>query len=63
MVYWFLPHSSSLDCTHILMRTNLVDKYLHDNFPEKTIVNFLNLMKECWKPIYESNGYAVWERA
>jgi len=45
------------------MRTNLVNKYLRDNFPEKTIIRFLNLMKECWIPIYESNGYAVWERA
>ena len=55
----FQTYLQFLDCTHILMRTDLVNKYLHDNFPEKTIVNFLNLVKECWDPIYESNGYAV----
>jgi hypothetical protein len=57
----FETYLQSLDCTHILMRTDLVNKYLHDNFPEKTIIRFLNLAKECWKPIYESNGYAVME--
>jgi len=43
------------------MRTELVNKYLHDNFPEKTIIRFLDLVKECWEPVYESNGYAVME--
>jgi hypothetical protein len=57
----FQTYLQSLDCTHILMRTDLVNKYLHDNFPEKTIICFLDLVKECWKPIYESNGYAVME--
>lgn len=57
----FQAYLQSLNCTHILMRTELVNKYLHDNFPEKTIVRFLNLVKEYWSPIYESNGYAVME--
>jgi hypothetical protein len=57
----FQAYLQSLDCTHILMRTDLVNKYLHDNFPEKTIICFLDLAKKCWKPIYESNGYAVME--
>ncbi len=57
----FQAYLQSLDCTHILMRTELVNKYLHDNFPEKTIFRFLHLVKECWKPVYESNGYAVME--
>ncbi|MDL1966947.1 MAG: phospholipid carrier-dependent glycosyltransferase [Deltaproteobacteria bacterium] len=59
----FRAYLQSLDCTHILMRTNLVNKYLHDNFPEKTIIRFLDIMKEYWTPVYESKGYAVWERA
>ncbi len=58
----FQAYLQSLDCTHILMRTELVNKYLRDNFPEKIIVCFLDIMKEYWKPVYESNGYAVWER-
>ena len=56
----FQRYIQSLDCTHILMRTDLVNKYLHDNFPEKTIIRFLNLVKEYWSPIYESNGYIVY---
>jgi hypothetical protein len=56
----FQAYLRSLDCTHILMRTDLVNKYLHDNFPEKTIIRFLNLVKECWNPIYELNGYIVY---
>ena len=59
----FQTYLQSLSCTHILMRTDLVNKYLRDNFPEKTIFRFLDIVKECWNPIYESNGYAVWERA
>ncbi len=57
----FQVYLQSMDCTHILMRTNLVNKYLHDNFPEKTIFRFLDLVKECWKPIYESKGYMIME--
>ncbi|MDL1963506.1 MAG: hypothetical protein LWW98_04045 [Deltaproteobacteria bacterium] len=59
----FRTYLQSLGCTHILMRTDLVNKYLHDNFPEKTIIHFPDLVKEYWKPVYESNGYALWERA
>ncbi len=57
----FQKYIQSLGCTHILMRTDLVNKYLYDNHPEKTIFRFLNLVKECWNPIYESNGYVVME--
>ena len=55
----FQVYLQSLKCTHVLVRIDLFNKYLHDNFPEKTIIRFLDLVKECWKPIYESNGYAV----
>ena len=57
----FQIYLKSLHCTHILMRTNLVNKYLHDNFSEKIIIRFLDIVKECLYPIYESNGYAVME--
>ena len=57
----FQTYLKSLNCTHILMRTNLVNKYLHDNFSEKIIIRFLDIVKECLYPIYESNGYAVME--
>ena len=57
----FGAYLQSLDCTHILMRTELVNKYLHDNFPEKTIICFLDITKEYWKPVYELNGYMIME--
>ncbi|MEA3415141.1 MAG: hypothetical protein U9R02_03140 [Thermodesulfobacteriota bacterium] len=57
----FQAYLQSLDCTHILMRIDLFNKYLSDNFPEKTIIRFLDIMKEYWKPVYESNGYMIME--
>ncbi|HUV50213.1 MAG TPA: phospholipid carrier-dependent glycosyltransferase [Anaerolineae bacterium] len=57
----FQAYLQSLDCTHVLMRIDLFNKYLNDNFPEKTIVRVLDLVKEYWNPIYESNGYAVYK--
>ncbi len=57
----FQVYLQSLDCTYVLMRIDLFNKYLNDNFPEKTIIHFLNLVKEYWNPIYESNGYAVYK--
>ena len=57
----FQAYLQSLGCTHILMRIDLFNKYLNDNFPEKTIVRLLNLVKEYWNPVYESNGYAVYK--
>jgi hypothetical protein len=51
----------SMGVTHILMRTDLVDKYLQDNFTLEEIRRFINRSKKCWKPVYEHNGYAVWD--
>lgn len=55
----FQAYLRALDCTHILMRIDLFDKYLHDNFPEKIIVRLLSRVREHWDPIYESNGYVI----
>ena len=57
----FQAYLQSLNCTHILMRIDLFNKYLRDNYPEKTITHFLNLVREYWNPVYESKGYAVYE--
>jgi len=51
----------SMGITHILMRTDLVDKYLQDNFSIEEIKRFMHHSKKCWKPVYEHNGYAVWD--
>jgi hypothetical protein len=50
----------SMGATHIMMRTDLVNKYLRDNFSEEEISRFMTLAKKHWQRIYASNGYAVW---
>jgi hypothetical protein len=50
----------SLNCTHVLVRMDLFHKYLHDNYPEKTIIHFLSLVRGYWRPAHVSNGYAVY---
>ena len=57
----FMRYISSMNATHILMRTNLVDKYLKDNFQQKEIKRFLKLVKKYWKKVYDNNGYIVWD--
>ena len=57
----FLEYIRSMNVTHILMRTELVDKYLKDNFSQKEIKRFLTLINKRWKKLYDKNGYAVWD--
>jgi len=57
----FMRYIRSMNVTHILMRADLVDKYLMDNFSKKEIKRFMNRLKKYWKMIYEHRGYAVWE--
>ncbi|MBN2515138.1 MAG: phospholipid carrier-dependent glycosyltransferase [Deltaproteobacteria bacterium] len=57
----FQEYLYSMKSTHILMRTDLFNKYLRDNFSEETIGRFLGLAKDYWRPVYASNGYVVME--
>ncbi|MGD9082832.1 MAG: phospholipid carrier-dependent glycosyltransferase [Desulfobacterales bacterium] len=57
----FYEYINSLDVTHILMRTELVDNYLKNNFSQEEIKRFINLTRKSWKMIYDYRGYAVWE--
>jgi len=57
----FIEYVRSMDATHILMRMDLVNKFLEDNFSKENINRFLSLEKKYWKKIYENNGYAVWD--
>ena len=57
----FMEYIRSMNVTHILMRTDLVDNYLKDNFSQEEIKRFSNLKKICWKKVYEKNLYAVWD--
>ena len=57
----FKEYIQSMDVTHILMRTDLVNNFLKDNFSIQEIKRFMNLAKKYWKLIYESNGYSIWD--
>ena len=57
----FVEYVRSMNITHILMRTDLVDKYLQDNFSKEEIIRFLNLVSKYWKKVYENSLYAVWD--
>ncbi|RZB36211.1 MAG: hypothetical protein SRB2_02370 [Desulfobacteraceae bacterium Eth-SRB2] len=57
----FMRYIRSMNVTHILMRTDLIDNYLKDNFSQKEIIRFSNLKKICWKKVYEKNLYTVWD--
>jgi Dolichyl-phosphate-mannose-protein mannosyltransferase len=59
--YKFLEYIRSMNATHILMRANLVDNYLKDNFSTSEVKRLLILVKKYWKKVYENNGYTVWD--
>src|SRR5664280_2481112 len=56
----FQAYLHSLGCTHLLVRTDLYLKYLHDNYPPETVNRFLRQMSNATEMIYNANGYAVY---
>ncbi|CAN2040537.1 Phospholipid carrier-dependent glycosyltransferase [Candidatus Magnetomoraceae bacterium gMMP-15] len=56
----FSTYIRSMEITHILMKDELVDKYLQDNFLSDEITAFMNLVKKYWKLIYKYNGYSIY---
>jgi hypothetical protein len=57
----FAEYVRSMNVTHILMRTDLVNNFLRDNFSKEEIKQFINLENKFWEKVYENNGYAVWD--
>ena len=57
----FKEYIRSMNVTHILMRTDLANNFLKDNFSIQEIKCFMNLLTKYWKLIYESNGYSIWD--
>ena len=57
----FMGYVRSMGVTHILMRIDLVNKYLKDNFPKDAIRRLTTLEVKYWKKVYENKGYAIWE--
>jgi hypothetical protein len=56
----FQNHIHSLSFTHMLVRTDLYLKYLHDNYPLETMNRFLRQMGKETEMIYNANGYSVY---
>jgi hypothetical protein len=57
----FMEYIQSMNVTHILMRSDLVNMYLQNNFSTKEVNRLLRLVEKYWKKVYEHNGYAVWD--
>ena len=57
----FNKHVRSMNVTHILVRSDLFYRFLHDNFSKAEMKRFLNLINKRWTKLYENNGYAVWD--
>ncbi len=57
----FKAFLKGMDVTHILMRTDLVDDFVKNNFSKDEIERFMNLVNKNWKLVYRQNGYAVWD--
>jgi len=51
----------SMNVTHILMRSDLFYKFLHDNFSKAQINRLSELINKRWTKLYDHNRYAVWD--
>jgi hypothetical protein len=60
-IHAFRSRLKALNCTHILVRDDLFEKYLADNFPTDRIAHFLALKNQYWKPVYQSQGVTVYD--
>lgn len=57
----FLSRLRACRFSHIFVRSDLLHKYLLDNFDHGAIARFLDLTERYWKCRHESNGYRVLE--
>jgi len=57
----FKQYLHSLQSTHFLVRNDMFLKYLNDNFAGEDNSSFLSLLQQCWKPVFLSPRYTVYE--
>jgi hypothetical protein len=50
----------ALGCTHLLVRTDLYLKFLHDNYPVETVNRFLQQMGNATEVVYNEKVYAIY---
>ncbi|MDO9228080.1 MAG: phospholipid carrier-dependent glycosyltransferase, partial [Syntrophales bacterium] len=56
----FRKYRDSLGCTHLLVRMDLFNKFLGDNYTPETIDRLLRLLGRETEMIYHADGYAVY---
>ena len=56
----FRKYLDSLGCTHLLMRMDLFNQFLRDNYPPETIDRLLRLLGRETEMIYHADGHAVY---
>jgi 4-amino-4-deoxy-L-arabinose transferase-like glycosyltransferase len=56
----FRKYLDSLGCTHLLMRMDLFNRFLRDNYPPETIDRLLRLFGRETEMIFLADGYAVY---
>jgi len=57
----FIEYVRSMGITHILMRSDLFEKFLLDNYSKEKIERFLQLFYKNWLKLYEDNTHSVWK--
>jgi hypothetical protein len=56
----FRKYLDSLGCTHLLMRMDLSNQFLRDNYPPETTKQLFQRMSIVTEIIYNADGYAVY---
>lgn len=56
----FQSYVHSLGYTYLLVRIDLLHKFLQDNYSNETVTRFLQQMRSSTEMIYSANGYAVY---
>ncbi len=57
----FQKYLHSLGCTHLLVRKDLLLKYLHDNYSPGEVDRLFKQIRKAAEIIYEANGYVVYK--
>jgi hypothetical protein len=57
---YFRNYLNSLGCTHLLIRTDLFNKFLRDNYPLDTVNQLLRLLGKETEIIYQAEGYTIY---
>jgi hypothetical protein len=53
--------SQMLGASHILMRTDVADRFLHDNYSNTDIDEMVRRMNRDWRLLYQDKTHAVWD--